>query len=295
MKRFLAAVIVGGSAMVQLPIAHSQPQQAKDPPTDLQSATESGNLTVLPPLPSGKSTILGGSIRDVDPVLDQFTLKIYGQRPLKIYFDERTQLFRNGAKVPLRQLHPEEHASVQTTLDGGNVFALSIHTLSEAPQGECEGQVQSYDPATRELRVSSKLTPEPIRMLLSDQAQVVREGQQAFVSAGSGISDLVSGSLVIVKFGTDGKGQAIANHVTVLARPGSSFVFSGRISSLDMPSGMLMLVDPRDGKTYQIFFNPSAIHGSANLHIGDQVRVSAQLADSRYMAGEITVTSSQQP
>lgn len=295
MKRFLAAVIVGGGAMVQLPIALAQPQHAKDPPPDLRSATESGNLTVLPPLPGGKSTILGGAIRNVDPVLDQFTLRIYGQRPLKIYFDERTQLFRNGAKVPLRELHPEEHASVQTTLDGGNVFALSIHTLTGAPQGECEGQVQSYDAATRELRVSSKLTPEPIRIQLGEQAQVVREGQQAFVSAGSGISDLVSGSLVIVKFETNGKGQAVTNHVTVLARPGSSFVFSGRISSLDMGSGMLMLVDPRDDKMYQIFFHPSAIPGSGNLHTGDQVRVSAQLADRRYTASEITVAPSQQP
>lgn len=295
MERFLVAVVLGSATIVQLPMVHAQSQQMKDPPPDLKSAPENGNLTVLPPPPSGKSTILGGEIRAVDPVLDQFTLRVYGQRPLKIFFDERTQLFRDGAKIPLRDLHPEQHASVQTILDGGNVFALSIHVLSQAPQGECRGQVQSYDPATRELMLTSNLTREPIRLLLRDQTQVVREGQQGFASEGSGISDLVNGSLVVVKFEANGKGQAIVNHVAVLARPGANFVFSGKISSLDVHAGTLVLVDPRDDKSYQISFNPSAIPGGGNLHSGDLVRVSAQLGDGRYTATGITAIASQKP
>ena len=96
---------------------------------------------MLPLPPGGKSTILGGQIRNVDPVLDQFTLGIEGQRPLKILFDQRTQLFRNGTIISLRELRSEEHASVQTVLDGGNVYALSIHVLSQTPEGECQGHV----------------------------------------------------------------------------------------------------------------------------------------------------------
>jgi hypothetical protein len=231
----------------------------------------------------------------VDPVLDQFTLGVVGQRPLKVQFDERTQLFRNGSKIPLRELRSEEHASVQTVLDGGNVYALSIHVLSQTPEGECLGHVLSYDPATGTLSVNASLSSEPIRLTLRDDTPVVREGQAAFTAGAQGKSDLVNGSLVVVKFEANGKGQAVANHVTVLARPGSSFVFSGKLSSLDMHAGMLVLLDPRDDKTYQISFVPARIAGSGNLHTGDQVRVIASFDDGRYTATEITPSQSPRP
>jgi hypothetical protein len=292
MQRLRTAFVLFSLAMAPLSIVHGQSQPVTGPQPDLKSATTSGNFDVLPPLPRGKSTILGGQIRNVDPVLDQFTLEVVGQRPLKILFDERTQFFRNGTIIPLRELRPEEHASVQTVLDAGNVYALSIHVLSKMPEGECQGHVQNYDPATSTLTVNTNLSSEPIRLTLGEETPVVREGQAAFTAGAEGRSDLVNGSLVVVKFEANGKGQAV---VTVLARPGSSFVFSGRLSSLDMHSGSLVLLDPRDGKTYQISFAPARIAGSGNFHTGDQVRVIASFDDGRYTATEITANQSPQP
>jgi hypothetical protein len=294
MERLRTAVVLASLA-IALSIVHAQSQPVTGPQPDLKSATTTGDFNVLPLPPRGKSTILGGQIRNVDPVLDQFTLGVVGQRPLKILFDQRTQLFRNGAIIPLRELRSEEHASVQTVLDGGNVYALSIHVLSQTPEGECLGHVLSYDPATGTLSVNASLSSEPIRLTLRDDTPVVREGQAAFTAGAEGKSDLVNGSLVVIKFEADGKGQAVANHVTVLARPGSSFVFSGRLSSLDMHSGLLVVLDPRDGKTYQISFAPGRIAGSGNLHVGDQVRVTASFDAGRYTASEITANPSPQP
>jgi hypothetical protein len=294
MERLRTAVVLTSLAMA-LSIVHAQSQPVTGPQPDLRSATATGDFNVLPPPPRGKSTIMGGQIRNVDPVLDQFTLGVVGQRPLKVLFDQRTQLFKNGTIIPLRELRSEEHASVQTVLDGGNVYALSIHVLSQMPEGECQGHVANFDPATGTLTVNVNLSREPIRLMLRDDTQVVREGQAAFTAGAEGKSDLVSGSLVVVRFEANGKGQAVANHVTVLARPGSSFVFSGKLSSLDMHSGVLVVLDPRDGKTYQISFSPSRIAGSDNFHTGDQVRVTASFDEGRYTATEITSDSSPQP
>ena len=36
---------------------------------------------------------------------------------MKILFDERTQVYRDGVRIPLRDLRPEDHASVQTILE----------------------------------------------------------------------------------------------------------------------------------------------------------------------------------
>jgi len=294
MDRILTLMVLS-CAMGQLPMALAQSQRMPDQQSDLKSATGTSDLSDLPPAPRGKSTILGGEIRNVDPVLDQFTLRVTGQRPMKILFDERTQVFNNGARIPLRDLRPEEHASVQTVLDGSNVFAISIHMLSQLPEGECQGHVLSYNPDTRELTVGSSLSRDPIRLLLREDTTVVREGQVTFTLASAGSSDLVNGTLVTVTFEANGKGRAVAKRVTVLARPGSDFVFSGRLSSLDMHSGVLVLLDPRDNKTYQISFDPAKIPASANLHAGDQVRVVANFDGTRYTATEVATDQVSQP
>jgi hypothetical protein len=292
MQRFRTAIVLAGLAVAPLSVVHAQSQPVSGPQPDLKSATTTGDFNELPLPPRGKSTILGGQIRNVDPVLDQFTLAVVGQRPLKILFDARTQLFRNGNLIPLRQLQSEEHASVQTVLDGGNVYALSIHVLSQTPEGEAQGHVLSYDPATFTLTVNANLSREPIRLTLRDDTPVVREGQAAFTAGAQGKSDLVNGTLVVVRFEANGKGQAVANHVTVLARPGSSFVFSGTLSSLDMHAGILVLLDPRDGKEYQISFAPEKIAGSDSLHPGDPVRITASFDDGRYTATAIAPSQS---
>jgi hypothetical protein len=92
-----------------------------------------------------KSTVIGGAIQNIDPVRDQFTLKVFGGKPMKILFDERTQVYRDGKKTPLRELRPDDHASVETVLDGTKVFALSVHMLSQLPEGERQGQVIDYN------------------------------------------------------------------------------------------------------------------------------------------------------
>ena len=99
-------------------------------------------------LPQGKSTVIGGTIASVNPVKDELVLKVFGGRPMRVLFDQRTQVYRDGAKTTLNDLHENEHASVETMLDGTTVFARSIHMLSQSPEGECQGQVVSYDPAT---------------------------------------------------------------------------------------------------------------------------------------------------
>jgi hypothetical protein len=66
-------------------------------------------------------------------------------------------------------------------------------------------------------------------------------------------------------------------------------VFGGNISSLDMHSGSLILVDPQDDKHYQIFFDSAQLPISHTLHEGDYVRVTATFDGSRYLAGTITV------
>jgi hypothetical protein len=295
MDRYIQATIFATAIASLLSMSDAQAQQMPKEQPDMKSAFTTADFSALPAMPVGKSTVLGGQITNIDPVLDHFTLRIFGQRPMKILFDERTQVYRNGTRIPLRDLRPERHASVQTILEGPNVFAMSIHMLSDLPQGEAQGRVLDYNPETRELTVGSSLSRDPIRLLLRENTPVVREGQSAFTSASAGQSDLVNGALVAVTFDAGDKGRAVASHVTVLAKPGSEFVFSGKVSALDMHSGIILLVDPRDQKSYQISFDPEVQPVANTLHVGDQVRVSAAFDGTRYTAADITRTQPLQP
>lgn len=290
MKNVIAAVILSGIAISHASITEAQ-SQGPDPQPALKSANPAIVSPALPPVPRGKSTVIGGEIRIVDPVRDQMTLKIMGQHPVKILFDERTQVFRDGNRIPVRDLGPSDHASVQTLLDGTNVYALSVHLLSESPDGEYQGRVVSYDPGLGELTVSSVMLPKPIKILVPANTTVTRVGQSTFTRAQSGTADLMKGSLIVVRFQPDRQGRSVASQISVLATPGAEFVFNGSLSALDMHSGELALVDPLDQKTYQISFSSSRIASTKNLHTGDHVIVTAEYDGVNYVASAITINN----
>src|ERR1700722_354814 len=290
MCRFLALAILSGVAFAQLASSagskSAEDQGAASSASGLVGA--STGASSLPPLPKGKSTVIGGAIRGVDRVRDQFTLDVFGGRSLKVLFDERTLIYRDGVKSSQRDLRSGDHVSVETVLDGTTVFARSIHMLSESPAGDCQGQVMSYDAADRVLTVRDALSRQPIKFRLPGGLAFVRQGQAAS-SAEPGNADLDAGTLVSVKFQSDNKGHGVASQVSILAAPGSAFVFVGNVASLDLHSGLLVVVDPRDDKRYDIFFDSARFPVSRDLREGTDVMVTADFDGARYVASAITV------
>jgi hypothetical protein len=284
MGRFLTILILSGVALAQ-PSSSADSKAGQDlvgPPVTKPETAASG-LPDLPPLPKAKSTVIGGAIRQVDSVRDQLTLSVFGGRTMKVLFDERTQVYRDGTRTPLRDLHAGDHASVETVLDGTAVFARSIHMLSQLPGGQCQGQILNYDRSKGELVVRDLLSPEPIKLRVSSSTTIVREGQES--SAG----DLGAGALISIHFQADASGQNVAQKIAVLATPGSAFVFTGNVVFLDLHSGLLVLVDPRDEKRYEISFDPARFAVSRDVHEGTGVTVTADFDGSRYSARSITM------
>jgi hypothetical protein len=289
MKRIPEFALVGAVALSLTGGALAQtPQQAASSAPEVPTTSHLKPLAVIPPLPKGTSTILGGSIRNIDPVLDRFTLQIVGEKPMRILYDERTQLFVDGKKISLNQLRPAEHASVQTTLDGTSVFAISVHILSQLQQGDFSGQVVSYDPSSGDLEVEGNRGGDPIRLRVTSSTTFQRKGQANSASTPAGPGDLQPGSLVSLQFDPDGKGHGSASQITVLATPGSKFVFTGNLVALDMHTGTMMISDPRNDQTYQISFNPASLSSIQNIHPGQHVRVDAEYDGTRYLADSVS-------
>lgn len=284
MGRFLLVAILSSVALAQSPSSVGS-KAAEDPGDQFASKLE-GPSVVLPDLlamPKGKSTVIGGAIRDLDGVRDQLTLNIFGARTMKVLFDERTQVYRDGLKASLRDLRAGEHVSVETLLDGTTVFARSIHMLSQLPEGDCQGQVVSYDRGTGELMVRDSLSPQPIKLHVSSATTISGQGQE------SSSADLSPGTLLSIRFQADNAGKNVAQNIAVLAAPGSAFVFTGNVVFLDLHTGSLALVDPRDDKRYEISFDPNRFAISREVREGSDVTVTANFDGTHYSASAVTV------
>src|SRR5580693_3105973 len=112
MDRLLAAVVLAGAALTASAAGRAQQEQlaattataataTAAPAEKMNGATGAGaDVNLLPAAPAVKSTIFGGEIRNIDSVRDVLTLKVYGESPMKILFDERTQVFLDGKQIP---------------------------------------------------------------------------------------------------------------------------------------------------------------------------------------------------
>jgi hypothetical protein len=295
MGRLLAVAILSSAAFAQS-ASSTGSTTAQDRGAHPVSMLEGGlgGSPGLPTMPSGNSTVIGGAIRAVDSVRDQLTLNVFGGQKLKILFDARTQVFRNGLRSPLLDLRPGDHVSVETVLDGTTVFARSIHLLSVVAEGECQGQVLNYDHGSRELTVRDVLSREPFKLRVPDGIAIVGQGQAASSTAtraDSGFSGLAPGTLISVKFQADNKGHGVASQIVILATPGAAFVFVGNVAFLDLHLGLLVLVDPRDEKRYEVFFDSTHFPRSRELHEGADVTVTADFDGARYVASAIAINA----
>lgn len=232
---------------------------------------------------------MGGDITAVDPVRDEITLKVFGGHTITILFDERTKVYRNGARIPIFDLHADEHASVETALDGTTVFALRIHMLSHLPGDELRGQVSTYNAKTGSLTVRSNLSHEPITLHVPAGIPIASISPDGISTPLSGSIHFVAGTLLDVRFRGSKTGEGVATDIDVLAVPGSSFGFSGRLSLLNLVAGRMVITDPRDHKAYPISFDPALLPVTRTLHEGMTVKVTTNYDGIRYTANGVVV------
>jgi hypothetical protein len=239
-------------------------------------------LPDLPPLPSAKASLVGGTIGKLDRVRDQITVQIFGGGKMTIAFDTRTHIYRDGAEAAASDLRQGDRVYVDTILDGSTVFARNIRLKTSATAGESQGIVTSYRADKGELQVRDALSPRTIKIRITPQTQITN-GDRAG-SAG----ELASGILVAVKFGQQRDGGEVAREVSILAVPGASFTFGGLVTAVDLRLGLLVITASTDHKSYEIYLDPS-------LKLDDGVRPSADVTvltrfeGNRYVARSITV------
>ena len=243
-------------------------------------------LPDLPPLSKSKVTLIGGTIEKLDRVRDQLTVRPFGGGGrMKILFDARTRVYRDGQVTSPTDLKKGDRVYVDTILNGTTVFARNIRFNTSAAQGDSQGSVISYNAGRGELLVRDALSPQPLRVRLNSNTRIL-QGERA-VSA----SQLEPGTLVDVKFDSENNGRDVAREISVLALPGAAFTFAGEVVAVNLRSGLLVLNSATDHKTYEINFDPSKFAVDDNLRQGADVSVRTRFDGTHYTAQNVTIIS----
>ena len=288
--RLILMTLFSGLAWAQVSsMTPINPGVVKDPVNVTSSARQeepadpNSLLPPLPSMPSGKATLVGGTVSGLDRVRDQFVIRPFGGSSMKIMFDGRTQFWRDGAKASNRDLVNGQKVYVDTVLDGTTIFAKNVRLVSQGTTGESRGQIVTFDSARSEMTLNDGLSPKPFKVRIVGGTKVLKEGRETSTNL------LQPGTLVELKFRPDNEGMVSAQQISILAAPGTSFIFVGHVIFLDMQKGLLVLMDPRDKKTYEVNFNPAAVHISGDLQLDSDVTVNAAFDGTRYDTRSIQV------
>lgn len=242
-----------------------------------------------PPLPHKSVTLIGGTVANLDPVMNELTIRPFGEKKkMRIAFDTRTQIYTDTQPAAESALQRGQRVYVDTMLNGTTVFAKSIQIDARGGAGSGRGQILSYDSASQILTVRDELSDQPSRFYLRPTTLVRSEGQTRTTA------DLVPGSLVSLTFGAQ-PNQDVVREVSLLAKPGSTFSFFGPITYVDLSRKLVALNNRNNDKNYEIHLAAIPRSMLRNLREGTVVGIAAVFDGSQYVARDISFAEIKQP
>jgi hypothetical protein len=277
------------------PTATPTPIPQAQPKTDiLDSSATSGALVTdghdpildPAPVPRTTTTLVGGIITGVDRMRNRLTLHIFGGNRWTVNFDERTHIFHNGAETTQLALKKGERVYVDTQLDNNrhDIFARNIRVgVAELP-ADADGQIIAIDTRHNELTLRDSLNSVPVRFAVDPETRI-SSGQTP-----AAFKDVKPGTLVHVRFAASSPNRGLAREISIIAIPGSTFTFAGKVTFLDLHRGLIAVQNSTDDKNYEIHFTPSAVSNRNELGVGRDVLVRATFEGTRYMAQSVNPT-----
>jgi hypothetical protein len=163
-------------------------------------------------------------------------------------------------------------------IDNGKLFARAVR-MSGSHAAELEGQVVSYDAAKSQLVLRDNINPEHVSLHVTPSTTVMKQGQPASTQI------LSAGMLVRVSFSA---AQDAADKIEILAEPGRSFTFAGRIVAVDLRSHVLSLWNDSDQSLRDLAFASVDTSTLNLLREGANVSVQAEFDGDRYNVRTIT-------
>jgi hypothetical protein len=262
------------------------PSASEATPNAVRRSEDYDPLLDLPPLQREKVTLVGGVVVRLDEVMNHMVFQPFGtKQKMQVHFDTRTHFYLDGKPITEREVKQGQRIYLDTQLNGDRVFAKTIWIRSSAESGVGRGQITDFDAGHRVVTVRDELSNQPLRLQLAPNA-TIRKGNQT-----GSESDLVQGALVSIEFGAQRELRAI----TVLASPGSTFAFAGRVTFVDLSQKMIAIDNRSDGKKYDVSMEAIAPNVLRQIREGEDISVSTVFDGTRYSARSVDLAAAQAP
>jgi hypothetical protein len=261
-----------------------EPPPQGEPHTELlDSSASQGHDPLLEPrpLPRANLSLVGGTVRKLDRVRNRMIVQPFGGgKPYTIYFDERSRILQDGRESTVLALRVGERVHVETQALGAQVFARTIHVRGSYSVAQASGQVSAVNGA--EVTMQDRMSGSTVSFRVGPQTRLTAHGKPAALAA------LTAGALIeaVIVSGRNAQAQSI----DIRAAPGESFTFVGKVTHVDLRSGVLALDDERDGNNYELVFDTKTQEEIARLTVGTPVSVTASFDGHGYDATSIRVT-----
>jgi len=264
-------------------------QQPSQPTTEMvpQGASTGSADPLLEPqeLPKKSMSLIGGIATKVDPIRNRMELQPFGGgKKVAVRFDDRSHVYRDGRETTVMGIHKGDRVYVDTMLLDGKIFAKNLRVATKTEAAEARGQVIGADSSTNEITMLDNLTGQNVHFQVTPRTAIQRRGEA------STAADLKPGALLDVMIAPGPKGGT-AQQVLVLAVPGESFIFAGRVTHLDMSQGSVAIDNESDEKNYTVYFNPAGVEDREHLTLGSQVTARATFDGRSYHAQQLTLMS----
>lgn len=261
------------------PAAKQNPAPSAGAPASPEVTDVNDPLFGVPPLPKGDTSLLGGTVQKIDRIRNHVTVKPFGDsKSMTVSFDERTHIYRDTTEVTERGIQRGDRVYVDTMQDEGRLFARNIRVVTHLTPADARGQIMTYDAQNGMMTVQDELSSLPVSFRITGDTTVKGAGANT-------AADLVPGALVAVSFSPDQRQLGVARQVSVLAVPGTSFTFIGKVRHLDLRTGMLVVENQTDNKSYELHFEPGVV--GDNVMVGSDVTVSALFNGNGYQAKSV--------
>src|SRR6266576_360594 len=235
----------------------------------------------FPPLPKGTVSLIGGTVMKLDPIRDRIVMRAFGGRDVNLSFDVRTKVLRDETAVSTREIRPGTRIYADTALVNGKIFAKTIRIDPKTAPGEANGQVTAFDPGTRKLRIRNALAAEPLEVQINPDT-IIRNGEKPVEA-----SQLVTGALVHVTFRAKADRTSSAQQIDILAQPGNTFTFVGKMTFVDLRAGYVAIADQNGANTYEVAVDHLTPNVKSLLKEGSDVVVHAKFDGQKYQAQSI--------
>jgi hypothetical protein len=237
-----------------------------------------------PPLPKGKPTLIGGRATSVDHVRNRLTIQPFGGGPkIRIFVDERSHIYRNGAETTVLGINKGDRIYVDTMLDGSRILAKNVRVLTQSGLAEVHGQVIGVNPEKGTISVRDQLSSRPVSFSVSGATRY--SSSKGAASAG----DVQSGAMIDVQFSPRKDDKVVAQEITILAKPGDNYIFSGAVTNIDMRSSAFFIENRSDQQTYEVHFGQDAVTDMRALKVGSEVTARTTFDGKQYKASNIRI------